>query len=236
MRSESIRSRVCRCAIVPESNIVLVPREPSVHFLGSGHHVCEVPKNGVTLTLGNPNDLSHEAGVEEQRIPTGDRVGSDERVNSGNGVAADGPAEGARVVGLHVRRVQGCQALEIGLHEWREDVISSVLRGPEGVATATTGRASQELQRCVGWWLFFVSNVRVPQEAWAEQSTVVAGVVAGVNNVDILEALLLGNRGSCMLYSINTCSHQSHPRVTYLVKSAKVLSEFPLSFDIKRLL
>jgi len=98
-----------------------------MHLLSGGHHVGEVPDNGIALALGDADDLSDESGVEEQRVPTSNRVRSNERVRSGDGITADWPANGSRVVGLHIRRVQGGQALEIGLHVRRKNVIRSVL-------------------------------------------------------------------------------------------------------------
>lgn len=53
------------CAVVPESNIILVPLETGVHFLCCGDHVGKVFQDGITLGLGNANDLGHETRVEE---------------------------------------------------------------------------------------------------------------------------------------------------------------------------
>lgn len=63
------------CSIVPNSNVILAPLETSMGLLCSGNHLGKVSKNGITLDLGNTDDLRHEPGVEEQTVPPGDGVG-----------------------------------------------------------------------------------------------------------------------------------------------------------------
>lgn len=79
--------------VVPQRNIVLTPLEPSVHFLGRGNHVGEIPDDGIALALGNADDLGHEARIEEQRVPASDRVCADERVLGGDGITSNRPAD-----------------------------------------------------------------------------------------------------------------------------------------------
>lgn len=106
-----------RCPVIPESNVILTPLEPGVHLLSGGDHVREVLDDSIALGLGDTDDLSDEAGIEEEGVPAGDGVCADKRVFGGDGFTADRSANGSRVICLHVGGVEGCQTLEIGLHE-----------------------------------------------------------------------------------------------------------------------
>lgn len=96
-------------------------------LLGGGDDVREVLDNSITLSLGDTDDLGHESRVEEECVPAGDRVCANERVFGGDWFTADGPANGSRVICLHVGGVEGCQTLEVRLHEGGEDVVGCVL-------------------------------------------------------------------------------------------------------------
>lgn len=99
--------------------------------------------------------------------------------------------------------MEGCKAFQVGLHAWGEDVVGGVLGGPEGVAATATGWAGENLEHGVGWWLELVGYVRVPEEAGAEEGSVVAGVVACVDDVDVFEALATGDRCGGMLWEVS---------------------------------
>jgi hypothetical protein len=79
----------------------------------------------------------------------------------------------------------------------------------------------------------------VPQKAWAEECPVLCCIITGVDDVNILEALLLWDSGSSMLHVISICYlYQALNCLdeAYLVKLAKVPSQIPLGIDIKVLL
>lgn len=118
VRHKAVRGAVVGAAVVPESNVVLVPLEADVRLVGRGDDLVEVRDDVVTLNLGNADNLGHEAGVEEQRLPSGDGVHADERVLSDDRLATDGAAHLLGAIGLHLGRVKGSQALEVLLHVW----------------------------------------------------------------------------------------------------------------------
>lgn len=146
-------------AVIPEGNVILAPLEAGVQLLGGCEHLIEVGDDGIALGLGDSNNLGDETRVEEEAVPSGDWVGANERVFSGDGVTADGASEGTGAVCLHVGRVEGSQTLEVGLHGSRQGVVGSVLGGPQSVTSTATGWASKHLERGVGWRLNFVGHL-----------------------------------------------------------------------------
>lgn len=74
-------------------------------FLGCRDDFSEVPDNSIALSLRDTNDLRYEARVEEERIPSGDWMGTDERVFGRDWITTNRPAKSACVVCLHVCRV-----------------------------------------------------------------------------------------------------------------------------------
>lgn len=112
-----------RRSVVPDGNIILAPLESSVHLLCSGHHVGEVLDDGITLGFRDAHDLRDKSRVEEQSVPAGDGVRANERMLGRDWVTANRSTKSSRVVGLHVCRVQSCQALEVGLHIRRKDIV-----------------------------------------------------------------------------------------------------------------
>ena len=70
VRSKSICGAVVRDAIVPERNIACLPLEAGMEFWRSGDDLVEQSDDVIRLGLGNADDLSHEARVEEDALPT----------------------------------------------------------------------------------------------------------------------------------------------------------------------
>lgn len=116
-----------RRSVVPDGDVILAPLESSMHLLSGGYHFGEVLDDGITLGFRDAHDLGHESRVEEQAVPAGDGVCANERMLGGDRVTTNRPAKSSRVVGLHVCRVQCCQALEIGLHMWRKNIVCRIL-------------------------------------------------------------------------------------------------------------
>lgn len=89
-------------AVVPEGHVILAPLEADVHLIGGGNDLVEVSNDVVVLRLGNSHDLGNKARVEEERLPSGDRVGSDERVFGDDWIPANRSAHRPGTVGLHL--------------------------------------------------------------------------------------------------------------------------------------
>ena len=64
-------------AVVPEGNIVLLPLEANMKLLCRSNNFVQVSNDGITLGLGDADNLGDEAWVKEQRLPAGDRVCTD---------------------------------------------------------------------------------------------------------------------------------------------------------------
>lgn len=64
--------------IVPEGNIILLPLKTDMELLCCGNDLVEIPNDGITFCLWDADDLGDEAWVEEQRLPAGDRVCTNE--------------------------------------------------------------------------------------------------------------------------------------------------------------
>lgn len=156
---KAIRCRVIGDSVIPEGDIVLVPLKPSMVFRRGSDDLIEKGDDVVALGLGNADNLGNEAGIEEERFPSGDRVCADEWVLGGDGFTTNGPAEVSRALSLKFSGVDGSEAFEVLLHEWRELVVCSVLRGPESITAAAARRASQDFERRVGWRLHFVCHL-----------------------------------------------------------------------------
>lgn len=146
-------------AVIPEGDIVLAPLEASVQLLRSCDNLVEVGNDGIALSLGDSDNLGDETRVEEETVPSGDRVGADEWVFGGDGITTNRSAKGTRSISLHVGRVEGGQTLEVVLHRRRQGVVSSVLGRPQSVTTTSTGRASQNLKGGVRRRLNFVGHL-----------------------------------------------------------------------------
>jgi hypothetical protein len=156
---KAIRCRVIGDSVIPEGDIVFVPLEPSMVLRRGSDDLIEKGDDVVALGLGDADNLGDEAGIEEEGLPSGDRMCADEWVLGGDSITTDGPAEVSRALSLKFGGVDGGEAFEILLHEWRELVICSILRGPESITAAAARWASQDFERCVGWRLHFVCHL-----------------------------------------------------------------------------
>ena len=99
-----------------------------MHFWCSSSHLGEEADDGITFNFRHPDNLGHEARVEEETVPAGDGVRPHQGMLRGDGIASDWSAQGPRVGGLHVRRVQCSEAFEVVLHMWRKGVVGCILR------------------------------------------------------------------------------------------------------------
>jgi hypothetical protein len=133
-------------AVVPESNIPLIPLKPNLHLGTRRYNLIEKTNDMVALRLRHADDLGDKAGVEEQRLPTSNRVSTDERVGSGDGLTANSATHLARALRLELSRVDGGERLKILLHVGREHVVGGILGGPEGVAAAAAGWAAKNFE------------------------------------------------------------------------------------------
>lgn len=84
----------------------------------------------------------------------------DQRVFGGDGFTTDWAAESAGTGDLIFCGVYGGEGGEVGLHCGGETVVDGVLRGPDGVAAAADGRASEDLEGGVGWGLDLVGYLK----------------------------------------------------------------------------
>ena len=143
---ETIRRRVIGDSVIPEGDIVLVPLEPSMVLRRGGDDLIEKGDDVVALGLGNADNFGNEAGVEEEGLPSGDRVCADEWVLGGDGFTTNRPAEVSRALSLKFSGVDGSETFEVLLHEWRELIVCSILRRPESITTAAARWASQDFE------------------------------------------------------------------------------------------
>ena len=63
--------------VVPERNIILLPLEADIDFLGSGDEFVEIANDSVGFSFGNTDDVCHKARVEKYRFPPCDWVRAD---------------------------------------------------------------------------------------------------------------------------------------------------------------
>jgi len=110
-----------------------------MELLSRGNDLVEESNDGIALGPWDTDDLSHKAWVEEQRLPTGDRVRADQWMFGDDRISSNRASEGSRTFGLHLSRMKGCQTFEVFLHVWGKSVVSSILRCPQRI-TATTAR------------------------------------------------------------------------------------------------
>jgi len=146
-------------AVVPESDIMLVPLESHMSLLGSRNDFVEIADDMVGFRFGNTDNLSDETWIEEERLPSRDRVGADERMLGDYCLATDRATQLTSTFGLHLSGVKGGKALQILLHWLGKSIIGSILRGPKGVTTATPRRPSEHLQRGIGWRLNLIGDL-----------------------------------------------------------------------------
>lgn len=89
-----------------------------MYLVCRGDDFAEVGEDVVAFRLWDADDFRHEACVEEEGLPARHGVAADQRVFGDDWVAPDWAAEGGGPVCLHLGRVQGCEAFEVGLHSW----------------------------------------------------------------------------------------------------------------------
>lgn len=118
-----------------------------------------MPNYGVTFHLGNADDLGDEAWIEEQRLPAGNRVGTNEWMLCGDWIATYGTTQGTRAFGLYVGRVQCSKPFKVFLHRSRQCVVRRVLGSPECIAATAARRTREKLERRVGRWLNLVCDL-----------------------------------------------------------------------------
>lgn len=93
--------------VVPESHIVLAPLESCVHLRRRADDLSEVFDDGIAFYLWDPDDLGHEARVEEETVPASHWVCSDQRMFCCNRLTTDWSTYGPGVGRLHFSRVEG---------------------------------------------------------------------------------------------------------------------------------
>lgn len=92
-----------RCnSVVPECHIMLSPLESYMRFLGCCDEFVEIADDGITLSLGDPNNFGHKTRVEENRLPPSHGIDSDEWMLSRHRFSAYRSPASSRVVRLHV--------------------------------------------------------------------------------------------------------------------------------------
>lgn len=148
--------------VVPERNHSRAPLVSSVDLLGGNNHVVEVGHDSITLHLRDSNDSSDESGRVEQGLPSSNRVDTNQRVLSSDGVTTNRAAESAGSSRLLLSRVLGGESLEVLLHMRREKVVGGVLGRPEGITSGTTGRSAEDLEGGVRRRLNLVGDIGVP--------------------------------------------------------------------------
>lgn len=95
---------------------MLIPLESNMSFLSGRNNLVEIRDDVIALRLGNANDLRHETRVEEQRLPSSDRVRTDQRMLRDDGLTSDWTAQFTRALSLHLSGVQGSKTLQVLLH------------------------------------------------------------------------------------------------------------------------
>ena len=88
--------------IIPEGDVVLLPLQTDVEFLSGRDHLIEVANDSVALDLGNANNGLDEAWIEEQRLPAGYRVRSDNGVLRDDRFPPEWAPERSRAFGLQL--------------------------------------------------------------------------------------------------------------------------------------
>lgn len=66
--------------VIPERNVIFLPLETDMELLCSSNDLIEIPNDGITLSLGDPNNRFYEAWIEEERFPARHRMGTDNRM------------------------------------------------------------------------------------------------------------------------------------------------------------
>lgn len=115
-------------SVVPECHIVLLPLVANVDLLGGSNNLVEIADNRIALRFGNAHDSCDESRVEEDRLPSGDRVCTYQWVLCYYRVTANRTTEVMRSICLDLCRVQSLKSFQVLLHAWRQEVIDSVLR------------------------------------------------------------------------------------------------------------
>lgn len=78
--------------VVPKGNIVLIPLEAYMEFLGGSNNLVQIADNSITLSLWDADNLSDESRIEEQGLPSSNWIDTDKGVFGDNSVAPDSAA------------------------------------------------------------------------------------------------------------------------------------------------
>ena len=63
--------------VIPERNIILLPLEADIDFLGSGDEFVKIVDDSVGFSFRDADDVCYKARVEEHRFPPCDWVRAD---------------------------------------------------------------------------------------------------------------------------------------------------------------
>ena len=63
--------------VIPEGNIILLPLEADIGFLGSGDEFVQIIDDSVGFSFGDADNVCHKARIEKHRFPPCDWVRAD---------------------------------------------------------------------------------------------------------------------------------------------------------------
>jgi len=103
-------------AVIPESNVILLPLEANMELLGSRDDLAEIANNRIALSLGNSNYRFDETWIEEERLPARHGMCTDNGMLCDDCLTTHWTSECTRSFCLKLGRMQCSKTFEICLH------------------------------------------------------------------------------------------------------------------------
>jgi hypothetical protein len=123
--------------VIPYGDSVLLPLETDLEVQSTSNVSIEEIQDCLRLSLADTNDATSETRLDEQALPSGDRVSTDNRMDGFDGCATDCVASSGSSVALVKTRVNCLQTVNELLESRGQLVISSIARCPKRVTTNT---------------------------------------------------------------------------------------------------
>jgi hypothetical protein len=122
-------------SVVPDSDSVLFPLETDLEVDTTGNVSIQEVQDSFRFSLANTNNAAGESRLNEQALPSSDRMSTNNRVDGFNGSATDSVASSESSIALIQTRVDSFQAFNELLESWRQSIVCSIARCPEGVTS-----------------------------------------------------------------------------------------------------
>jgi hypothetical protein len=122
-------------SVVPDSDGVFFPLETDLEINTTGNMSVQEVQDSFRFFLAKTDNAAGESRLNEQALPSSDRVGTNDRVDSLNGIATDSVASSDSSIALIQAAVDSFKAFKELLHSWGQLIVCSITRCPKSVTT-----------------------------------------------------------------------------------------------------